>query len=48
LSSTFEGATIFVDERDYDRALEMYNAFFEGDTTPLTGGLLEEELEDEE
>src|SRR5689334_10321772 len=50
LSSTFEGATIFVDERDYDRALELYNAFFEGDTTPLTGGTLddEEELEDEE
>jgi len=49
LSGTFEGAAILVDERDYDRALDLYNAFFEGDTTPLTGGTLDdEELEDEE
>jgi hypothetical protein len=48
LSSTFEGATVFVDERDYDRALELYNAFFEGDATPLTGGGFEEETEEEE
>lgn len=45
LSSTFEGASIFVDERDYDRAFEVYNAFFQGDTTPLTGGGLEDEDE---
>lgn len=45
LSSTFEGATIFVDERDYDRAFDVYNAFFQGDTTPLTGGGLEDEDE---
>ncbi len=45
LSSTFEGASIFVDERDYDRAFEIYNAFFQGDTTPLTGGGLEDEDE---
>jgi len=38
LSSTSEGAIIFVDERDADRASEVYNAFFGGDTTPLTGG----------
>lgn len=44
LSATSEGAIIFVDERDADRALELYNAFFGGDTTPLTG----EPLEDEE
>ena len=37
-SATAEGAVIFVDERDADRALEIYNAFFGGDTTPLTGG----------
>ena len=50
LSSTFEGASIFVDERDYDRAVEIYNAFFGGDTTPLTGGGLEdgEELDQDE
>ena len=50
LSSTFEGASIFVDERDYDRAVEIYNAFFAGDTTPLTGGGLEddEELDQDE
>jgi hypothetical protein len=45
LSATSEGAEIFVDERDVDRALEIYTAFFEGDTTPLTGGPVEEEEE---
>ena len=45
LSATSEGAEIFVDERDYDRALELYNSFFGADTTPLTGGLLEDEQE---
>ena len=43
LSATFEGAVIFVDERDADRAWEVYNAFFGGDTTPLTGGPLPDE-----
>jgi len=43
LSATSEGAIIFVDERDVDRATELYNAFFGGDTTPLTGGAVEEE-----
>ena len=43
LSATSEGAVVFVDERDADRALEVYNAFFGGDTTPLTGGELEDE-----
>lgn len=38
LSATSEGAVVLVDERDFDRANELYNAFFEGDTTPLTGG----------
>ena len=45
LSATSEGAEIFVDERDVDRAMEIYSAFFEGDTTPLTGGPVEEEEE---
>ena len=49
LSATAEGAEIFVDERDFDRALELYNAFFGADTTPLTGsGMEDEELEEEE
>ena len=49
LSSNSEGAVILVDERDADRALEVYKAFFGGDTTPLTGGPLEEDvIEDEE
>ena len=42
LSATSEGAVILVDERDADRALEVYKAFFGGDTTPLTGGSIEE------
>ena len=45
LSATSEGAEIFVDERDADRALEVYNAFFGRDTTPLTGGSTEDEEE---
>ena len=43
LSSTSEGAVILVDERDADRALEVYRAFFGSDTTPLTGGMLDED-----
>jgi len=42
LSATAEGAEIFVDERDYDRGLELYNSFFGSDTTPLTGGSVDE------
>lgn len=44
LSSSAEGAVILVDERDLDRAREVYSAFFGADTTPLTGGSLEEEI----
>jgi hypothetical protein len=48
LSATSEGAIVFVDERDADRAAEVYNAFFGSDTTPLTGGGVDEaEYEDE-
>ena len=43
LSSTAEGAAIFVDERDVDRAQEVYTAFFGSDTTPLTGGIVGED-----
>ena len=45
LSATAEGAEIFVDERDVDRAFEVYNAFFGSDTTPLTGGPTDEDEE---
>lgn len=49
LSATAQGAEIFVDERDVDRAAEMYEAFFGDDMTPLTGGTVEEnEYEDED
>lgn len=39
LSSTSPGAAILVDERDFDRAQELYASFFGDDTTPLTGGV---------
>ena len=48
LSATAEGAVILVDERDVDRAMELYNAFFGRDTTPLTGGPVEDEEQVEE
>src|SRR5713101_4962632 len=44
-SATAPGAKVLVDERDYDRALELYNAFFGDDTTPLTGTTIEEDEE---
>lgn len=45
LSATSEGAIILVDERDLDRAREIYASFFGDDTTPLTGGEFEEDAE---
>ena len=45
LSTTSPGAMVLVDERDFDRAQEIYNAFFGQDTTPLTGTTLEEDAE---
>jgi len=45
LSATQPGATILVDERDFDRAQEVYSAFFGNDTTPLTGGIPDEDEE---
>ncbi len=47
LSSVTPGAAVLVDERDYDRALELYQAFFGDDTTPLTGST-GEEFDDED
>ncbi len=48
LSATWEGAMIMVDERDVDRAREVYQSFFGADTTPLTGGPTEDDLEDDD
>ena len=47
LSTTSPGAVVLVDERDYDRAMELYNAFFGSDTTPLTGTTMDEDAEAE-
>jgi hypothetical protein len=44
-SATSPGAKVLVDERDFDRALELYQAFFGNDTTPLTGSSNTEEVE---
>nr|AAP58558.1 hypothetical protein [uncultured Acidobacteriota bacterium] len=46
LSSTALGAAVLVDERDYDKAQELYAAFFGDDPTPLTGGDADEEDDD--
>ena len=46
-SATTPGARVLVDERDYDRALELYEAFFGDDTTPLTGSTLADDEESE-
>ncbi|HEY0099492.1 MAG TPA: DUF2007 domain-containing protein [Pyrinomonadaceae bacterium] len=43
LSTTAPGALVLVDERDLERAQELYNSFFGRDTTPLTGTTLEED-----
>jgi hypothetical protein len=48
LSGTALGAAVLVDERDYDRAQELYTAFFGNDATPLTGGDADEDEEDED
>jgi len=46
LSTTAPGALVLVDERDLDRAQEIYVSFFGQDTTPLTGTTREEEGND--
>ena len=48
LSSTSPGSVILVDERDFDRAKDLYAAFFGEDTTPLTGGEIDEDEDDDE
>jgi len=48
LSSTAEGAAVLVDQRDHDRAMELYTAFFGNDASPLTGGSAEDEADDDD
>lgn len=43
LSAASPGALVLVDERDFERARELYDSFFGGDVTPLTGATDEEE-----
>ena len=43
LSAASPGALVLVDERDFDRAQEIYESFFGDDITPLTGMTEEEE-----
>src|SRR5712692_8105268 len=42
------GAQVLVDERDLDRARELYASFFCEDTSPLTGPASEEEEDDDD
>jgi hypothetical protein len=42
------GAQVLVDQRDLDRAKELYSSFFGEDTSPLTGPASEEEDEESE
>ena len=42
-SAVSPGAAVLVDERDLDRARELYSAFFGEDTSPLTGPASEED-----
>jgi len=46
-SAVSPGAAILVDERDLDRAKELYASFFGEDTSPLTGPAYEDEETDE-
>jgi len=47
-SATSPGVAVLVDERDLDRAKELYASFFGDDTSPLTGPASENEEESAE
>ena len=47
-SAVSPGVAVLVDERDLDRAREVYASFFGDDTSPLTGPASEGEEEAEE
>jgi hypothetical protein len=42
------GAVVLVDERDLDRARELYASFFGDDTSPLTGPVSEDDGDESE
>lgn len=42
------GVTVLIDERDVDRAQELYSSIFGNDITPLSGGVAGEDGSDEE
>ena len=44
-SAVSPGAAVLVDERDLDRAQELYASFFGDDTSPLTGPVSEDDEE---
>lgn len=46
-SAVSPGVAVLVDERDLDRARELYSSFFGEDTSPLTGPAFEDEGEEE-
>jgi hypothetical protein len=46
-SAVSPGVAVLVDERDLDRAREIYASFFGDDTSPLTGGTSEDDTEEE-
>jgi hypothetical protein len=48
LSAASPGALVLVDERDLERAQELYASFFGDDITPLTGAIEEGEEEGNE
>src|SRR6185295_3435111 len=48
LSASSLGAAVMVDERDYDRAQELYSSVFGDDVTPLTGGTDDEDDQETE
>ena len=47
-SAVSPGVAVLVDERDLDRARELYASFFGDDTSPLTGPAFEEDDTGEE
>lgn len=47
-SAVSPGVAVLVDERDLDRARELYSAFFGEDTSPLTGPAADEDTSEDE
>jgi len=45
-SATSPGVAVLVDERDLDRAKEIYASFFGDDTSPLSGPAFDQSLEE--